>query len=486
MNYYVSLEQNFIDIKTFKQHVANCGIQLPSDTTTTSQSPFFLGGTLHYPVTVGLRNKDSQGAGGVVGFLKAKIANNLELGDTEHSLVRNSDELKKAGVRLSPQSVKMLKTLRPNNKVFEYESYHNSRGFRCRAEEVVKCLSFGYFAFSDDRGFMELLTQNDYNIHHMIQDKRNNIATVYAELLKYFNNNDRSHWINRSIGTRISHGLLRTTMAPDEDCVVKWRKPSKNSKWPYTLDHHWFACQESPVSMAHHTMASLMGKNSDGGRNREQLMMNLPIFNHIRALEICRKILENFFVNLSDILKTHSSAMGQYSSMLHDFEWPTGRYSAKKLAPEMFPIKACLALGVLPKFDGSGKFDKFVPINGALHSNPDTIYIEMDSEFLQRRRSEQAMLLMYSTGLVSLEDLEKILGPVSHNEKSLKDNPNKVQLRMSRNVVCCMPTETANTSVYATLAKYGITKTSRPSVSDNLAKIDPEDLLSLLEEETAL
>lgn len=481
MQYYVSLEQNFVDIRTFKQSINNSGISLPSSLTSTIPSCFFLGGTLYYPVTVGLANPASNGAGGVIGFLKAKIANNLDLGDTEHSIINNSDALKKAGVKLSSQSIKMLKTLRVNNKVFEQDYNYHNRGFKCRAEEIIKCLAFGYFMFPDDRGFLELLTQNDYGIHSLVQDKRNNIATAYAEFIKHFNNNERSHWTNRSIGTRISQGILRTTLAPDEECVIKWRKPSKNSKWPYTLDHHWFCCQESPVAMAHHTMASLMGRG-EGQRNRDQLMLNLPIFTHIRGLEVCRKILENFFINLSDILKTHSSAMGQYSSMLNDFEWPTGRYSSKKLSPEMFPIKAALALGVLPKFDSSGKFDKFVPINGALHENPQTIYIEMDAEFLNRRRSEQAILLMYSTGLICLENLEKILGSVSHNEQSLKDSPDKVQLRMSRNVVCCLPVETANTSVYATLAKYGITKANTRNVNEALAKIDPDDLLSAIEE----
>ena len=480
MQYYVTLEQNFVDIRTFKQGVTNSGISLPASLTSTTPSSFFLGGTLYYPVTIGLNNPAANGAGGVVGFLKAKIANNLELGDTEHKIINNPEALKQAGVKLSAQSIKMLKTLRANNKVFEGDYHHHNRGFKCRAEEVIKCLTFGYFNFPDDRGFMEILTQNDYNIHNLVSDKRNNIATVYAELIKYFNNNERSHWTNRSIGTRISHGVMRTVLAPDEECVVKWRKPSKNSKWPYTLDHHWFCCQESPVAMAHHTMASLMGRG-EGRNNRDQLMLNLPIFLHIRALEICRKILENFFTNLPEILKTHSSAMGQYSSMINDFEWPTGRYSSKKLAPEMFPIKAALALGVLPKFDDSGKFDKFIPINGALHDNPQTIYLEMDPDYLQRRRSEQSLLLMYSTGLISLEDLEKILGPISHNEQHLKDNPEKVQLRMSRNVVCCLPVESANTSVYATLAKYGITKSTTRDVNDELAKIEPEDLLVAIE-----
>lgn len=480
MQYYVTLEQNFIDIRTFKQGITNTGISLPAGLISNAPSPFFLGGTLHYPVTVGLNNPAANGVGGIIGFLKAKIANGLGLGDVEHKVIDSPEALKQAGVKLSAQSIKMLKTLRANNKVFANDSYHSNRGFKCRAEEVIKCLTFGYFNFPDDRSFMETLTQNDYNIHAYVSDKRNSIAAASAELVKYFNNNERTHWNNRSVGARISKDMVRTVLAPDEECVVKWRKPSKNSKWPYTLDHHWFCCQESPVAMAHHTMASLMSRG-EGRSNRDQLMLNLPIFLHIRALEICRKIMENFFTNLPEILKTHSSAMGEYSRMVHEFEWPNGRYSSRKVAPEMFPIKAALALGVLPKFDDSGKFDRFIPINGTLHDNPKTIYLEMDTEYLQRRRSEQSMLLMYSTGLISLEDLEKILGPISHNEQQLRDNSEKVQLRMSRNVVCCLPVESANASVYATLARYGITKATTKDVNDELASMDPDVLLESIQ-----
>jgi hypothetical protein len=468
MKYYITLEQNFVDVRVFNQTASNTGTVVPKNFYAQPE-PFFLGNLLHVPLVMGL----NQG-GGVLGFVKAKVANTLSLGDNQIRIILGAEDLKQAGVRLSAQSLKMLKTLRANNKAFEQDYNWSSRGFKCKAEEAVKCLAFKYLEFADDRAFLDHLTAQEYSLHARVVDKRNQMTAVYAEVFQYFQTSEKSHWAQRNLGNRLSYGIVRTMQPVDENCTIKWRKPSKNSKWPYTLDHHWFSCQESPVAMAHHTMAALMSK--DGGRNRDQLMLNLPIFQNIRSLETCRKLLEHFFVNLKQTLQPHSSMFGHYCSMLNDFEWPTTRYSHKRLSPEMFPVKAALALGVLPTFDESGTFQKFVPVNGTLHANEKTIYIEMSSNFLSDRRPEQALLLLYSVGLISLEDLEKVLGPVSQNEESLKDSLDKIQLQMSRNVVCCLPLDAANQTVGKMLAKYGISQDSISSSSKDLAAIDPDDL----------
>lgn len=472
MKYHASLEQNFIDTYLFKQSAVHAGLtSIPSNLYSQS-NPFFLGSILHVPIAVGL----NQG-GGVIGFLRAKIANSLNLDDDKIQIIADSNELKNAGVRLSAQSLKMLKMLKLSHKAFDFDHNWNARGFKCKTEEVIKCLAFNYLGVMDNRSFLDHLTVQEYSLHHVVVDKNNPMPVVYAEVVKYFQNVNKSSWAQRNLGSRISYAIVRTDRTVDDESSVKWRKPSKNSKWPYTLDHHWFTCQESPVAMAHHTMAALMSKES--GRNKEQLMLNLPIFQNIRSMEICRKLLEQFFANLKQTLQPHSSTFGNYCSMLNDFEWPNARYSRRKLNPEMFPVKAALALGVLPFFDESGAFQKFVPINGRLHDNDKTIYIDMPCDFLSNRRPEQALLLLYSVGLMSLEDLEKILGPVSQNEASLKGQSDRVQLQMSRNVVCCLPVDAANQTVSKMLAKYGI---SQASGNKSLGSIDPEDLDAYIEE----
>jgi len=517
MLYHITLENYFIDINTFNTFnkfnqagphpnttpLSRCnrwtnpvenGPLLPDNLASNNPSPFIIGSMLYYPIVVGLNNSAANGAGGVVGFVRAKISNNLELGDSEY-MVCSSEDLKKAGVRLSVQSIKMLKSLRHNSKLNKNESngtirHYNTQGFKCRPEEIIKCLAFGYLDFPNGRTFIEDLAHasrdQSYTLQELVSDKRNDMQTICAAVAKHYHDTERSFWSNRTIGTKISYDIMRTSINVDEKCVVKWRRPSKNSKWPYTLDHHWFCCQESSVTMAHHTMASLMFTASStpsksGGyptASRDQLMMNLPIFLSIRTLDNCRKILENFFVNIVEILKTNSSATGHYTNLINDFDWPVpNRYSGKRLEAEMFPVKAALAMGVLPKFDESGRFNKFIPIDGVLHENPQTIYIDVDSDYLKRRRPEHSLLLMYSTGIIRLEDLEKIVGSVSQNDKDHKNNSTKVQLRMSKNVVCCLPVESASKKIYETLARegynhFGVNSNNSSKLNDPLQEIE--------------
>jgi hypothetical protein len=473
MNYYTTLQQNFIDIRKFMDIMTNNGISIfASSSTHTPSNCFFIGNILHYPVTIGLSNPASQGLGGVIGFLKAKIINNLDLGDNEYKIIDNPEALKQAGVRLSPQTIKMFKVLRLGNKIFD-GNYNNNRGFKCRAEEVIKCLSFGYFAFPDDREFLGLITAHNYSLRSQVEDKRIPIETIYSDIIKHFNSRERNSWQDQGLGNRIANSLFRTMVDIDEDCVVKWRKPSKKSKWPYTLEHHWFCCQESPIAMAHYTMAGLIDKGVNYRETKEKLMLNLPIFTNIRTLDTCRKVLEIFFNNFPNVFYAHSDAMSRCCSIIQSFDWPEGvgkKYS-RLLPPEMFFIKAALALGVMPKFYDSGAFDKFVPINGALHENSETIYFDLSkiSNWLSLTQpttsysflARQIIMLMYSTGLICLKDLEKILGLNFHDDlqEPNPNNSNTVQLRMSKNVVCCLPANITSSSVYSALTKYGIHKT---------------------------
>jgi len=222
------------------------------------------------------------------------------------------------------------------------------------------------------------------------------------------------------------------------------------------------------VATAHHSLVALMSKNS----NKDQLMLNLPIFTNIRQLEIARKILEYFYCNLKEILNPNpSSKLGTYVSMVTDFEWPNGRYTRRKMTPDMFPVKACMALGVVPTFDSSGQFVKFMPIANAIHENTQTIYIDLAIDALGKRRPEVSILLAYSIGLLDLDTLELLLGPVQFNGNLLKSDPNRIQLQISSNVVCCVPVDSASKRLAESMDKYGVyIRTKHPT-------IHPDDIM---------
>lgn len=450
MKYYVSFHQNFVDIRSFlqglKNSAFNSNISLADFKTATVHS-FMLEGMLYYPVTIGLGN-----GGGTIGFLKAKVSTNDSIDPSRLYWLDSEDKLKGIGLKLSPQSIKTLKSVAANNTAFTDQHSWTTRGFKCKSEDVIKSLVMGYYAINESREMLENLAYNDYNLQYLVRDKKTPLPTVYAKLTAHFESDVKSHWMSQSIGQRLSHALIRTAKAVDDTYVLKWRRPNKNSKWPYTLDHHWFCSQESPIATAHHSFSALMGRNA----NRDQLMMTLPIFTNIRQLEIARKITEYFYSNIQNILKKDSSNCGTYFSMVNDFEWPSGRYGRRKMTADLFPIKACLAMGVTPTFNQDGTFNKFVPIANTLLDNPETLYIEMEADDLGKRKPDVTLMLGYSIGLLSVETLELLLGPILVNKARLIDDPHRIQLQISRNIVCCVPVTTAKNSLAASLMKYDV------------------------------
>jgi hypothetical protein len=133
----------------------------------------------------------------------------------------------------------------------------------------------------------------------------------------------------------------------------------------------------------------------------------------------------------------------------------------------MFPVKACLALGVMPTFNHSGVFQKFVPIANKLWDNTKTLYYSIDPNTFTARRADVTLLLCYSAGLMNLEQLEYLLGPIGASSDVLKADPTKINLKLSNNVVCCMPMEAAHEKISQLLAKQGVV--FRVSKASNIA-----------------
>jgi len=456
MKYYVSLENNFIDIWTLNKRFNSLGglsaPKLPLDYFLKSPAPPFVAGNVLYtPLQVGV----GQG-GGVFGFLITKVANKLNLLENHIKLLETDQDFKDADFKLSAQSLKMLKSLAPNSKAFPgYDDNWHIKGFKCRAEDVIKAYAFGYLKLNDSRPLLEAICQSDYNLQQFLGDKRNSMSQVYSNVMEYYTNGEgKSSWGLKYMGQRLTPHFERTNKVLNEDCVIKWRKPNKNSKWPYTLDHHWFESQESAISLQHHTLAALMGNTHR--LHKESLFSNLPVFSSINLLEMCRKSVELFFCNIQKILGKHTNEYGRYVGMVNDLDWPNGKFSSRKLTAEVFPVKACLALGVMPTFDASGAFDKFVTIGDKLFNNTKILYYAIDPETFVDRRPDITLLLCYSVGLMSLEQLDLILGPISATSELLKSDSMKINLKLSNNVVCCTPIEAANLKITEILSKQGI------------------------------
>jgi hypothetical protein len=496
MKYFVSLQKNFIDIQSFLKKFTNSKMlfDLPPDyfecclngstayldtnINQKSQPPaaFMVGEMLYVPLHIGW----SQG-GGIYGFYFCRIAKSassmLNYGDGETidnladaepgmhcpprqvKMVKTNEDFKKNQIKLSAQCLKMLKATPMNSKIFYPGS--SSRGFKCKAEDVVKAFAMGYIKLPESKGLLEALCSCNYPLEQFMQNKENSTTSIYAKFIECckseteINNQICSiRWNN--VVPRISIYLERTDKALDETCATKWRKPNKHSKWPYTLDHHWFESQESPISLQHHTLASLMG-SSRRSSNMEKLYCDLPVFANIRLLELCRKGLEFFFNNLQRIILANTSEYGQYVSAVNSLEWPNSRYSSRRLSPEMFPVKACLALGVMPTFDSCGVFQKFVPIASKFCNNTKILYYSVDPNgMFTTRRPDITLLLCYSTGLMNIAHIEHFLGPIGTSSDVLKADRTKINLKLSNNVVCCMPMEAAHEKVSELLAKQGV------------------------------
>ena len=438
MSYYLCLSSNFIDCAGFKKSLPIRGAASTFDCAT-ADTPFMYAGLLNVPVILGKNN-----GGGVIGFLRAKVSTNCTEAADEIVLL-DEQKMLTAGLKLSPQSIKLLKSARTQGSIFT--TSNNRRGFKSKSEDVIKCIAMGYIELTESRDLISALCRGDYTLQAFISDKRNGLKEVYQKVLEYLARADRGNWVVRNMGDNLVSSLTRTAKKVNEDCGTKWRKASKSSYWPWTLDHHWFNSQESAISMTYHSLASLLPKDSySRSSHADKLAASYPTFKDIRTLENCRKRLEEFYSATKRILD-HSSnnAYSEFVSNMNSLPWPTTQHSSRYgqgsviCGPDKFPVLACLALGVIPTFDKhDGHLLKFVDVIGALHDNPTEVYYEVTADTITQKLPVVTLLLAYSAGVLNLESLEMFLGPIAVNIEALKKNPSKVHLRLSNKVVCCL------------------------------------------------
>ena len=107
MSYSVRLQNNFMDMVQYNAGVqANDLRSLPAGYQTLPKPhPFIADSVLYVPIVLGQGN-----GGGLIGFIYGKVANSYSDTGMRHDL-HTPDDMKKAGIKLSSQVLKVLKSL---------------------------------------------------------------------------------------------------------------------------------------------------------------------------------------------------------------------------------------------------------------------------------------------------------------------------------------------------------------------------------------
>lgn len=353
-------------------------------------------------------------------------------------------------LKLLPQTVKALKSVPAGSRISpgSYNGYSyrsNGAGMKLRSSEVLKAMLLGYIDIPTDNNLILAIANSNYDLATELGTKPNkqstmSLAAKTAKVDKYLNgknsNNQKvcSEWQQRSMGKAIGYDLFRSSKPFDANHEMKWRKPAKTSLWPWTLDHHWFEVQESPITMANYAYKALLSGSSNRHK-AESVNQKYPVFNRQLTMDYGRKVLELFF---NESLKNKSAAAwGQLTHMLsNNMEWVV-------VNPYYAIPKLCLTLGVIPKFNESGVFEKFVGMEGNATQPTKKVYLEAAAIDVDNSHKIETMLnltmaLCYEMGIISLDTLEKSIGLVNAGE-GLGNSEDYVHVEMGKHLICCIP-----------------------------------------------
>lgn len=479
MSYSVRLQNNFMDMVQYNAGVqANDLRSLPAGYQTLPKPhPFIADSVLYVPIVLGQGN-----GGGLIGFIYGKVANSYSDTGMRHDL-HTPDDMKKAGIKLSSQVLKVLKSLPAGSGLASSDViYSHNKGFSCRGEDFVKAVAMGYMEFEDSRTSATALSYSDYNLQYAINDKKVSNEKAFSTLLQHFTATAKNKYYAQNAAHRLPACFKRSSLELDDTMVVKWRRPNKNSKWPWTLDHHWFVVQESPIAIQNQIMTDLM-RNGGSMESRNSLNYNLPTFSSIRTMENCRKTLEEYFSNWTNIY-VHGGHSSHYAARINDIDWPGHKYNGRRLTPETFPIKAALALGVRPEFDQGGQFSKFVPIAGNLLNNTEVVYRDVPDPLSCMKRlsskgiTELSVLMLYSEGLISLDNLEASIGSVRNNREALINDSSKIKIPLSTKVMLCVDRDSAYKAIFYMYTKHGVELPNVKTFDGTLENSDTEERIS--------
>lgn len=342
-------------------------------------------------------------------------------------------------LKLLPQTVKVLTNTPLGTRLCSdnFVNYHGhgEMAIKLRPQEVMKAIVLGYLSLPSDQSLLNYLS-NRYDVKDALAAHPNASLQKKAELIYAAINRDnqRNRYNYDGIGKTAGFRLSRTAKAFDKDHVIKWRKPPGNSAWPWTLDHHWFEIQESPITLSNYTFKSLLSGTGASESKKSKIDNQYPIFSRKLNLEHGRKILEMFF---EDTLgKRSNGAWTNVVQMTNNMRWVSDN-------PCYVVPKLCLVMGVVPVFDNSAKFVKFAPMQNNIKLPTKKLYVPFENFNIDQGNDLSPFLvstiaLCYELGLVSLDTVETYFGIVNAG-KALENNSNYMKTPIGEHVICCIP-----------------------------------------------
>lgn len=440
MNTRVNLDNSFITFDSFRRSFIVAG-RIPLQGSAyfdgpDPAAPFIFDKVLYVPLSVD---------GKTVGLLHASVSCAPSFHSGFHSLP-DAAAVAKAGLKISSQCETLLKQLDPGSTAFSSPG-RGVRAFRCRPDDVVKALAMGLLALDSEAvvtAFLLVDSRMENHVKNMswsgraslvLDACRNNSipregygikkkspygGDEYMEGTWYVvdpkSNQLSQGLIGSRMAPRLPHRIVRTASEVDKSQVHKWRKPPQSSMWPWTMDHHWFLCESSPIATAHHSMMALMdpsdkfGGNGGSENKAADVCRRLPLVQDQLTMDKMRKLMEAYFQDIAATIDSSNPRYGEWHRSNNDLRWVgTSRYSMSPTGPEESPAVMCLVLGVRPKLDGRN-FKGFVPAESNLISNTERFYCRLTPQQINSSDPKVACVVMYSCGLISAQDFRNLMG----------------------------------------------------------------------------
>jgi hypothetical protein len=360
-----------------------------------------------------------------------------------------------------PKTVKALVTISAGNRLAnnEHSGRESGPAIKLKQSEVIKALLLGYLEPPTEEALINLLIESNYDLQTLFRyDKVTPLSAKIDKVDSFVNNLNKPvgggyEWgenYSRTVGSNIGYQFVRSSKQFEENHAIKWRKPSKSSSWPWTLDHHWFIVQESPITLANYTYKALLGA---GGQNnyqkRDKIDAQYPIFHKNNAVDQGRRLLEIFFKHA--VGNRSKSKWGEVVHCTQLMRWTSDN-------PCFIIPKLCMVLGVMPTFDDCGSFEKFVPLAGNFKQPNKKLYLEFNAVDIEQSSSLEPFItvtlgLCYDLGVLKLNAIEKILGVVNAGA-ALENNSNYFRVSMGNNIVCCVPNDYSYNIINKAISKF--------------------------------
>jgi hypothetical protein len=496
MKIKVNLENSFITFNSFHEAYILSGRINPSSNGYFQGKdpigPFLFDKLLYVPVLLD---------GKTAGLLHASVSCHSSYASGFHPL-RDAGAIAQAGVKISSQCDNLLQQVDPGAKMFDSSG---GRPFRCRPDDAVKALAMGLLSVDSQQAAKHFTSYCHYMSEHcdgMAASSRNSlvlnalrdgslpkvaygVSTTYVRdgksvpgvervwnIADAVTNTASQRILCRNMSRLLPGSIVRTAVQVDKSNVHKWRKPPQSSMWPWTMDHHWFLCESSPIATAHHSMMALMdpGSKVNGRNHDEEICTQLPLVIDQLTMDKLRKLMEAYFQDIDMTVEAKGPRYSEFHKSNGELRWVgTSRYSQRATKPEESPTAMCLALGVRPKLDGR-KFKGFVPAENNLISSTTRFHCTLTPRQLNSNDPKVACIVMYSCGLISDIDFRNLMGKcVQDHDPSLEAG--HVKLPIGPLVTVLLPRESWYSGARKALASLTLSKDTHPPLSEAEANV---------------